>query len=92
MHQRTRHFIENRLLTTQELAALLRVPAVTIQKWVERGKVDYVLKGRTYLFDRMDFRKHAPGGGELPASLDSPSTASMRASKISHERQNPKQS
>jgi hypothetical protein len=40
MHQRTRHFIENRFLMTQELAALLQVPAVTIQKWAERGKVD----------------------------------------------------
>ena len=28
---------------------------ITLQKWVERGQVDCVKKGRTYLFDRRDF-------------------------------------
>ena len=55
MDIKTRRFIEERLLTTQELSELLEVPAVTVQQWASRHKVDWVLKGRTYLFDRKDF-------------------------------------
>jgi excisionase family DNA binding protein len=68
MHARTRTFIQERLLTTQELSDLTGVPAPTLQKWAERGKVDCVLKGRTYLFDREDFAdfRRPPRGAVLP--------------------------
>jgi len=55
MNPTTKRMLSERFLTTQELAALMGVKPVTVQKWAERGHVDYVLKGRTYLFDKHDF-------------------------------------
>ena len=54
MNARTRAFIEQRLLTTQEASALSGIPAITLQKRVERGSLDAVVKGRNYLFARRD--------------------------------------
>ena len=59
MNARTRTFIEQRLLTTQEASALSGIPVITLQKRVERGILDAVLKGRTYLFDRKDIEQLA---------------------------------
>lgn len=69
MNTKTKKLLRTELLTTKELSAYLGVKEVTIKKWVERGKVDYVLKGRTYLFDRRDFRREAvrePGAAVPP--------------------------
>ena len=55
MNAATRCLLETRILSTAELAALTGVPMITLQKWAERGQIDYVKKGRTYLFDRRDF-------------------------------------
>lgn len=55
MNNNTRHVLENYIVSSAELAALIGIPMVTVQKWAERGQVDYVKKGRTYLFDRRDF-------------------------------------
>ena len=58
----TRRFIEERLLTTQEAADFLGVPAATVKQWASRHKVDWVIKGRTYLFDRDELaRFQRPG-------------------------------
>lgn len=57
MNARTRAFIEQRLLTTQEASALTGIPAVTLQKRAERGTLDAVVKGRTYLFERRDIER-----------------------------------
>ncbi len=57
MNARTRAFIEERLLTTQEASRMAGVPAVTLQKQVERGSLDAVVKGRTYLYDRQDIER-----------------------------------
>lgn len=55
MNAATRRLLETRILSTAELGALTGVPMITLQKWAERGQIDYVKKGRTYLFDRRDF-------------------------------------
>ena len=55
MNAATRRLLETRILSTAELAALTGIPMITLQKWAERGQIDYVKKGRTYLFDRRDF-------------------------------------
>ncbi len=55
MNTSTRRLLETRILSTAELSVLIGVPMITLQKWAERGQVDFVKKGRTYLFDRRDF-------------------------------------
>ena len=55
MNNSTRHLLEAFIVSTAELSALTGVPIITLQKRVERGQVDCVKKGRTYLFDRRDF-------------------------------------
>lgn len=60
MNNSTRHLLETFIVSTAELSALTGIPMITIQKWVERGQVDCVKKGRTYLFDRRDFPSHTP--------------------------------
>ncbi len=55
MNTPTRRLLETRILSTAELSVLIGVPMITLQKWAERGQVDFVKKGRTYLFDRRDF-------------------------------------
>ncbi len=55
MNTPTRRLLETRILSTAELSVLIGVPMITLQKWAERGHVDFVKKGRTYLFDRRDF-------------------------------------
>ena len=60
MNNSTRHLLETYIVSTAELAALTGVPMITLQKWVERGQVDCVKKGRTYLFDRRDFADQIP--------------------------------
>ena len=47
--------LSERFLTTQELSEYTGLREATIQKRVERGEIDCVLKGNTYLFDRNDF-------------------------------------
>ena len=63
MNARTRAFFEERLLTTQEASRLTGIPAVTLQKRVERGSLGAVMKGRTYLFDRKDIERLARRAG-----------------------------
>ena len=60
MNNSTRHLLETFIVSTSELSALTGIPMVTLQKWVERGQVDCVKKGRTYLFDRRDFASQIP--------------------------------
>lgn len=60
MNNSTRHLLETFIVSTAELSALTGIPMITIQKWVERGQVDCVKKGRTYLFDRRDFPSQTP--------------------------------
>ncbi len=60
MNNSTRHLLETFIVSTAELSALTGIPMVTLQKWVERGQVDCVKKGRTYLFDRRDFANQIP--------------------------------
>ena len=55
MDANIKRLLAERLLTTKELSQYTGLPEVTIKKRVERGKIDYMLKGRTYLFDREDF-------------------------------------
>ena len=57
MKPATRIFIEQCLLTTQEASALSGLPVVTLQKRVERGTLEAVVKGRTYLFERGDIEQ-----------------------------------
>lgn len=64
MNNSTRHLLETFIVSTAELSVLTGLPMITIQKWVERGQVDCVKKGRTYLFDRRDFT------GQIPAKAD----------------------
>ncbi len=65
MNNSTRHLLETFIVSTAELSALTGVPIITLQKRVERGQVDCVKKGRTYLFDRRDFAEQiaAPADG-----------------------------
>ncbi|MES2464661.1 MAG: helix-turn-helix domain-containing protein [Armatimonadota bacterium] len=77
MDVETRRFIEERLLTTHEVAQLLQVPVVTVHQWMSRGKLDYVVKGNSSLFDRNDVkdfeRPGTPGKpGRKPKSADAP--------------------
>jgi len=60
MNNSTRRLLETFIVSTAELSALTGIPMVTLQKWVERGQVDCVKKGRTYLFDRRDFADQIP--------------------------------
>jgi len=55
MDLRIRKLLESRILTTRELSGLTGIPEVTIKKRVERGQIQCVKKGRTYLFDSADF-------------------------------------
>lgn len=55
MEKRIKDLLLTRLLTTQELSEYSGLSEEAIQKRLERGKIDGVLKGRTYLFDRKDF-------------------------------------
>jgi len=55
MNTAVRRLLEAHIVSTAELSALTGVPMITLQKWAERGQVDFVKKGRTYLFDRRDF-------------------------------------
>ncbi len=55
MNAATRRLLDTQIISTAELSALTGVPMITLQKWAERGQVDYVKKGRTYRFDRRDF-------------------------------------
>lgn len=55
MDANIKRLLAERLLTTKELSQYTGLPEVTIKKRVERGKINYMLKGRTYLFDREDF-------------------------------------
>lgn len=64
MNNSTRHLLETVIVSTAELSVLTGLPMITLQKWVERGQVDCVKKGRTYLFDRRDF------AGQIPAKAD----------------------
>ncbi len=77
MNNKTRYLLETYIVSTAELAALLDIPMVTVQKWAERGQVDYVKKGRTYLFDRRDFadRIKEPQSSESNPSELEPTTA-----------------
>ena len=61
MDPRIRTLLTERILTTRELSQLTGIPEVTLQKWVERGKVACVKKGHTYLFDRRDFEGSREG-------------------------------
>lgn len=63
MNKSTRQLLETFIVSTSELSTLTGIPMITIQKWVERGQVDCVKKGRTYLFDCRDFA----GQIEIPA-------------------------
>ena len=54
MDDATRRFVEERLLTTREAAALLGVPVATVKQWAGRHKLDWVMKGNSMLFDRED--------------------------------------
>ena len=65
MNPKTKKLLLTELLTTRELSEYTGVKEATIKQWVARGKVDYVLKGRTYLFDRRDF---TPKAGPAPAA------------------------
>lgn len=58
MNRNTRHLLETVIVSTSELSAHTGIPMINIQKWVERGQVDCVKKGRTYLFDLRDFPNH----------------------------------
>lgn len=60
MDARIRNLLETRILTTRELSELTGIPEITIQKRVERGQIECVKKGRTYLFDSADFPVHHP--------------------------------
>lgn len=55
MNGAIRRLLEAHIVSTAELSVLTGVPMITLQKWAERGQVDFVKKGRTYLFDRRDF-------------------------------------
>ena len=66
MNNSTRHLLDTFIVSTAELSALTGIPMITIQKWVERGQVDFIKKGRTYLFDRRDFT------GQIAAPADGP--------------------
>ena len=61
MHKRTRQFIQETLLTTRELTALIGVPEVTLKKRYERDNSLAVLKGNNLLWDRRDYMPNAPG-------------------------------
>jgi excisionase family DNA binding protein len=68
MNWRTKTMLARRFLTTRELSEQTGMREATIQKRVERGEIDCVLKGNTYLFDRNDFSPpsagaHAGAGG-----------------------------
>ncbi len=75
MNNNTRHLLETHIVSTAELAELIGVPMVTVQKWAIRGQVDYVKKGRTYLFDKRDFadridKAQSAGHAGEPANLE----------------------
>ena len=55
MNNSVRRLLEICIVSTAELSVLTGIPKITLQKWAERGRVDYVKKGRTLLFDRRDF-------------------------------------
>ncbi len=54
MKPETRTFLEQQILTVKEAAELTGVPGITIEKWVERGKIAAVKKGRTLLLERAE--------------------------------------
>ena len=49
-------FIEN-LITTEELATILRVTSQTIRNWVARGKIPHIQVGRRNLFQKGSIQK-----------------------------------
>ena len=49
-------FIDN-LITTEELATILRVTSQTIRNWVARGKIPYIQVGRRNLFQMGSIQK-----------------------------------
>lgn len=71
MEKRIKDLLLSRLLTTQELSEYTGLSEEAIQKRLERGKIDGVLKGRTYLFDRRDFVPK----GDAPALRTGPADA-----------------
>ncbi len=54
MKPQTRTFLEQQILTVREAAELTGVPGITIEKWIERRKLDAVKKGRTLLLERTE--------------------------------------
>ena len=54
MKPQTRTFLEQQILTVREAAELTGVAGITIEKWIERRKLDAVKKGRTLLLERTE--------------------------------------
>jgi hypothetical protein len=57
MNSQTRQYITDVLLTTKELSELIGVSEITLQKRYERDNRIAVLKGKTLLWDRRDFKQ-----------------------------------
>ncbi len=59
MQPQTRAFLEENILTVREAADLTGIPGITLEKWVERGKLEAVKKGRTLLLERSEVLEKA---------------------------------
>jgi excisionase family DNA binding protein len=57
MDKRLKDLLRSRILTTREVAELTGLTEAAVKKRVERGKLDAVLKGNNWLFDRRDFEE-----------------------------------
>ena len=57
MDSRTRAFLTDEIATTARLDELTGISEHTLQKRAERGKIDFVKQGRTYLFLVKDFEE-----------------------------------